>query len=132
MAKQLTLKNIEHFTLQQVFDKVAKHLLKQRAQALSDANACQYRVVKNGKVFTCAVGCLIPRRDYDSIMEGKRVGALISNENFNFPRKFLLEDNLEYLKLLRNLQNIHDASPVALWDSNLQSLAQKFGLEWIY
>src|SRR5690349_11599184 len=45
---------------QEIFDKVARHLLTQKEQS-RDSFSCAYRGVnQNGKILSCAVGCLIP------------------------------------------------------------------------
>ncbi len=44
-------------TKQEIFDKVATHLLTQNEKALNSVGGCVYRTDKGLK---CAVGCLIP------------------------------------------------------------------------
>ena len=56
-------------TNQQIFNKVAKHLLKQGRRA-RDGNGCAYRGENGTK---CAVGCLIPDALYDDRLEGSSV-----------------------------------------------------------
>lgn len=69
------LSNIHNFTLQQVFDRVATHLLTQGEPAMQGRD-CRYR----GPAGTsCAVGCLLAEEEYDPKLEG--VG--INGERFN-------------------------------------------------
>lgn len=55
-------------TDQEIFDKVAAHLIRQGGPARDGNKDCAYRA-PNGR--TCAVGCLIPDSAYDSDMEGR-------------------------------------------------------------
>lgn len=101
-------------TEQQVFDKVATHLLTQRACSLmseedkarlhenpaSTAAICAYRG-KNG--LKCAVGVLIPDEVYADNMEQVRVSGLRRMDGITGP---LFAE--EHLSLLTMLQNAHD------------------------
>lgn len=106
---------------QEAFDKVAKHLLTQRAKAMKTPTVCAYRAA-DGK--TCAVGCLIPDDLYYPAMEGSGVGAV----RMNFPeiRKFFEDvDN----SMLSRLQSIHDHHEVSLWRMGLDGVAKEFSLD---
>lgn len=57
----------ENSTPQEVFDYVAKHLIKQGKQAVAGSN-CAYRSPEG---LSCAVGCLITDEEYNVNMEGE-------------------------------------------------------------
>jgi predicted Fe-S protein YdhL (DUF1289 family) len=84
---------------QSVFDFVLAHLRKQNKAALApDGYRCVY---KNGDL-KCAVGCLIPDRQYDKSIEGSAVveGSLIGN--------LLSRLGYKNLPLLSAMQEVHD------------------------
>ena len=88
-------------TRQEIFNKVADHLLTQGRVATSSTTlpTCAYRSTDGA---TCAVGCLIPDELYVPEMENKSVYTLL----WYFP------DLPDYLhtnsRLLKSLQTIHD------------------------
>ena len=113
---------------QEIFDKVAAHLIKQGGPARDENNDCAYRA-PNGR--TCAVGCLIPDSAYDPDMEGRRAADPV------------VLDVLESLypgadpALFSALQHVHDTTaedPSDNWfdplhlRSRLVSLAHNFNL----
>lgn len=62
-------------TAQAIFDRVAKHLLRQGRRSWStEAGGCAYRGNDGDK---CAVGCLILDREYDEAMENRPVCELL-------------------------------------------------------
>ena len=101
--------------MQELFDKVAKHLLTQREPAIAkDYTACRYRA-PDGK--SCAIGCLIDDKHYKEDYEGVGVG---STSYCDDDRQELLRDSLEAslgfklsgddFALLGRLQSVHDLS----------------------
>lgn len=73
-------------TNQEVFNQVVAHLAEQQEKSYLHLDAvnsvCAYRdgIGKNGKVLTCAIGCLIPADFYDSGMELAGLGSgLVGN-----------------------------------------------------
>ena len=97
-------------TIQEVFDHVAGHLLKQGKQSLTEENnysyssGCSYRGV-NGT--SCAVGCLIPDDEYKVVIEGVSVIELLDEKSV--PTLNSLNDNIEGLQsMLLDLQVFHD------------------------
>jgi hypothetical protein len=106
-------------TNQEIFDKVAKHLLAQGAQALSpQTGACKYRA--GG--LACAVGCLIPDEEYSLALEGLTVKELVG--------KGLLPPSLGGVDigLLTKLQQVHDSCRPSDWPERLRDLALDLGL----
>lgn len=120
---------------QEIFDKVAAHLLTQKAKSLKvsrndgiTGEECRYRGMRGMK---CAVGCLIPDELYNPDMEGKRVGALL--EHFPQLHPFFFDEHetlpTETISLLDELQGIHDTTHMRNWTFNLRAAARNFRLD---
>lgn len=86
-------------TPQQIFDKVAVHLMEMDKPSKFDGG-CAYRGEDNSQ---CAVGCLIDDEHYEKRMEGKPVDALISHYGHTLPSFFV-----KNLNLFVSLQHTHD------------------------
>ena len=107
-------------TEQELFDRVAVHLLTQRATARSTTNpgACLYHAPDGKK---CAIGVLIPDELYDFRFENRTVDALPV-------------DVLEKLGLVGKiglalaLQNVHDQCDVDNWVAYLDVVAEDHDL----
>lgn len=112
---------------QQIFDKAAKHLLKQDCRASRNEHSSEFACFYRGPNGTkCAVGALIPDRFYHESMEEKSAAALLAG----FPdfRHYLgagLDVSKEHSKanLLTCLQEIHDCYPPDSWREKLRYLA---------
>lgn len=111
---------------QEVFDKVAIHLLAQNKKSINDLSSrCRYRGL-NG--LRCAIGALIPDYIYDPEIEGgnvfseKVLNCLIRSGVYDY-------DDDEKFELLRGLQKIHDHYEPNLWEEKLRHLAKKHNLE---
>lgn len=113
-------------TTQEIFNKVALHLLTQKAKSYAfnedDDIICMYRGI-NG--LTCAVGCLIPDDKYIPAMEGKTARELLSGWPDCIPGLVADEDTMS---CLTSLQGIHDDMPVHDWRLMLEKYAQYTGL----
>lgn len=117
-------------TSQQIFNKVATHLLTQKKKSLkkkslkktrgADDDACLYRGPGGLK---CAIGCLIPDSKYDECMENKIVKDIL----LNYPelRPYLGANE----SLLEDLQAIHDTDEVKEWFNQLKKTAKDHGLK---
>jgi hypothetical protein len=105
-------------TDQEIFDTVAKHLLTQKAKALSENGTCAYRGENGTK---CAVGCLISDEDYFPSIEGKVVTGLFRD----FGEKPAINQLKSNEILLIKLQSIHDKWPVSEWPNCLAALARR-------
>ncbi|RWB08804.1 MAG: hypothetical protein EOQ39_18675 [Mesorhizobium sp.] len=104
-------------TNQDIFDKVAAHLLTQNAQAREPISGhCAYRGANS---MVCAVGCLIPDDKYYPEMEGKGPSDL--HEVYG-----LFPD--ESIDLLNELQMVHDHYDTHEWKDQLYAVARKFDL----
>lgn len=104
-------------TNQEIFDRVAQHLLRQNSRSVlvGKNDACRYRGSAGLK---CAIGCLIADEDYEPEMEGRSPtetgGDLVSRwaQRMGFDIKFL-----------RCLQAIHDTKLIGAWPNELRQLA---------
>lgn len=104
-------------TNQEMFDKVAAHLLTQGKPATLDGN-CRYRGADGTK---CAIGCLIPDERYEARFEGSSVyedlvakAAGITSEQCPFAFE---------------LQHIHDSFDPLEWAARLNALARIHNLK---
>ncbi len=108
-------------TLQEIFDKVSLHLKTQKCRSVNKVTRyCLYRGM-NGT--SCAVGCLIPDKDYHCSMEYKNI------RNIEVLQEILGEDQYSIkLHLLDKLQYLHDYLSPEEWDDELPLIANQFKL----
>lgn len=112
-------------TDQELFDKVAIHLLTQNKKAeLMSTGQCAYRGMDGTK---CAAGCLILDQYYTSRLEGCRADQRSVAEAL-----ILSGVAKSQLRLVSCLQRIHDSNAVVNWRLQLQFLAKKENLRLIY
>lgn len=141
-------------TLQEIFDKVSHHLLKQKARSMisSSTGGSQLCAYRGSNGLCCAVGFLIPDDKYDPNMEGGGIcdigeaSLLVRNvlydsgidvprdagydsELYNEMTDTLFEDCTPTLALLLDLQRMHDEQPVEAWPAVLGHIALNHGLE---
>lgn len=109
-------------TRQEVFNKVAKHLLKQGEPALG-AMGCRY-LTDDGK--KCAVGCLIPKRLYSVRMEGMAANHSVVSSVLTRVFKHKISAKMD--SLLGSLQGVHDAHPAYRWPEEMVRVAKLHGL----
>lgn len=105
---------IDRMTLQQIFNKVARHLMKQgkakRKQLVCDDGT------------RCAIGCLLPENLHD------RSGIVLSYNNY--PQR-LIEQSTRSLKkqfMLEDLLVLHDNCKEDTWPEELLAISQEYGL----
>lgn len=108
-------------TNQEIFDKVATHLLMQGKKSMNDRGECVYRNAAGRK---CAVGCLIPEELYSNEFEG----ASPSGTGAKTTRLWeaLSAAGLDYTQhagFLWELQCIHDEQGVDEWRNGLLRVA---------
>lgn len=116
---------------QEIFDRVAKHLLTQNEKCIArvlkkDNNAitvCAYRSYRKNNILACAAGCLIPEHKYDPSMEGL---VFLSIAIDHFPD---ISDNLNLIAFISELQDIHDRHEVNSWRDLLKVFATKHNLD---
>lgn len=107
---------------QEIFDKVATHLLTQKARSTSKPfNACAYRGTF-GRM--CAVGVLIPDDVYTDEMEGASAPSIVQSYEG-------LKHFLPHMYLLDALQEVHDVKPINVWRDHLEQIANDFNLNTI-
>lgn len=110
----------------EVFDKVKKHLLKQKKRAArplpggNGAVACRYRT-EDG--LRCAVGCLIPKRLYNPAAEGRSIN---SEEVRDMVRKAGVTLNDKTLNMLVELQGLHDGYEPEEWKDRLDVIEETY------
>lgn len=105
-------------TDQELFDKVAGHLLKQAERSVDGNKGCLYRGPRG---LMCAIGCLIPDERYTSDLE-----------QFMPDDRPLLEAaglGEEQAKLAYKLQEIHDGYDAFSWPRKLREFATEYGLD---
>jgi hypothetical protein len=108
---------------QEIFDKVAKHLLTQNAKS-GDGSNYLYRG-PNGMM--CAVGCLIDDKAYRPDFEKHRITSPTVKDALLASGIVCQYDNES---LLTRLQMIHDYKDVVNWKQQLESCANHFGLKF--
>lgn len=119
-------------TRQEIFDKVARHLLTQGQRAETEGGDCVYRAEDGTK---CAVGCLIPDELYDPEFEGLLISHIFGDQAGSLPERAqekgrqlsrLLGD---HFPLLKELQEVHDEDEPDEWKIALRQVASSFGLD---
>lgn len=109
-------------TLQEIFDKIATHLLKQGAKSKNTEGRCMYRGPDG---LMCAAGCLIDDVHYRDTMEGRSVvDRLIETA---------IKSSIGAVPpagcgLLLKLQEAHDGRSPEEWRSALRKIAADFKL----
>lgn len=115
----ITLATLPDATAQEVFEQVANHLLDQGERS-EENESCKYRYTKaNGRVLSCAAGCLMSDEEYSESYEKREWDTLVYNRRV--PRS--------HDSLIRNLQQIHDGVEVSQWKIGLINLAKSFDLD---
>lgn len=105
-------------TPQQVFDKVARHLLTQRKRSLKgQGGPCAYRGDDGA---ACAVGCLMTDD------EAKKADAHAMGAVREIAKVGLLPTRLApHVRLLDALQDVHDMGELHEWADELRELARR-------
>lgn len=111
---------------QQIFDKVVNHLLTQGKKSVSPLNPkkCLYRGPDGS---SCAVGCLITDKYYNSIFENKTALSLYVIKAVE--RSLGQPLSVEQKKLLQELQHIHDDEDAWSWPYILSDVAKSWKLK---
>lgn len=108
-------------TNQTAFNRVVRHLRKQGEKSIANINhvdKCRYRGPRGLK---CAIGCLIPDKEYRPSLEGLVASAIVN--------RCPTIKNLD-VKLLDGLQFIHDNIPICSWESELEIIAKVYKLKF--
>jgi hypothetical protein len=122
----ITLATLEHAAEQEVFDQVARHMIKQKTRSWLQDGACAYRGEEGLK---CAAGCLIS--DEEATMLN------LADESINtLPWSCLIIRGVapdRHRSLISSLQAIHDNPdyvPEDDWGDRLKELAKQRGLNY--
>lgn len=114
-------------TPQEIFTKVATHLLTQNKKSTYDVSFSTNCAYRGAGGTSCAVGCLIKDEHYDPEIEGEAATS-------SLVRLALSASGIpitpEALSLLSELQNLHDFTHPEIWPTALAELAQELGLEY--
>lgn len=100
---------------QEVFDKVAEHLLTQHRKSIRNGNPAYYGL--NG--MRCAIGVLIPENEYREEFENKAVARIKASV------PALRDLNVA---LLDDLQDVHDGFKPSIWATQLRRVALRHDL----
>ena len=106
-------------TKQEIFDRVARHLLTQKKHAMVN-DACVYRTPDGLK---CAIGCLIPNELYTPEIEGYSATKCQVVH-------VLLKVGISCIAFLNELQIVHDTYDVDDWAPQLRRVAVKQKLSY--
>ena len=117
--------------LQNIFDRVATHLLTQKKRAAikrpeHTVFACRYRTQEG---LSCAVGCLLSDRvakKGDRLSATGAGGSVWDLANHGFLPKTLSDDDT--LRLLSSLQIVHDGNKPSTWKTRLRKVAKEYEL----
>lgn len=111
---------------QEVFNKVAVHLLTQKKQSSNNKVYGSYRG-NNG--LKCAIGALIDDKHYFPSMEGRSVRSMVIQQAIinsgNWPENLPGDQGLEFFS---QLQLLHDCIPPSGWEEELKVFAQQQNL----
>lgn len=139
---------MKNVTLQEVFDRVVKHLLTQNKVSFASKNGdskngdiCAYRGAGG---LMCAVGCLIPDNLYKPEMDHPdtvvHMGYISSTDIMGIVEHFGLNELFDFtvtdcsadqfIMHLATLQHIHDKTPTKMWEFELKEFAKKNNLEF--
>lgn len=113
---------------QETFDIVVNHLRQQGEKGVDESlGTCVYRG-PNGLM--CAAGVLIRDDQYSSDMEGWGVtSGSSSDKRYELSKAGkIVEENGHDIKLVIELQNIHDFHEIRHWESKFKELADRHNL----
>lgn len=110
--------------LQEIYDRVAEHLLTQQKRSIGELGACVYRSPEGLK---CAVGCLISDEAYSPKIEGTYVREQSVQEALRESGVKPLTEQVVFL--LEGLQACHDDFYPEDWGGRLWSVANRFELK---
>jgi hypothetical protein len=105
--------------MQEIYDRVAEHLLRQNSRAVSALGICRYRT-EDGK--KCAIGCLIGDESYSVDLESYSVRTSIVREAL-IKSIGVTAAAMPPVWFFGELQRVHDAYPADEWDTELEEFA---------
>jgi hypothetical protein len=118
----ISIKNLAQATAQQVLDQAFNHLMTQNQKAayfddFGKMISCKYRMKKSP--LKCGAGCFIAEEEYDERMEGQTWNGLV---------EMGLVNTEAHLKLIMDIQAIHDSFSVESWPDHFMRLAERHNL----
>lgn len=134
-----------YMTMQEIFDAMTDHLYHQGSAAMDVDGNCFYRIEdSDGTMLKCAIGALIKDEYYDECFENAAVKTLqelhemlpSDNKEKAIALRKALESsgvdvsNSQIIALLQRVQEVHDDFDISNWDSNLESIANLYGLQY--
>lgn len=126
----MNTEKLPDYTSQEIFNKVARHLLTQNEKAQKGIH-CMYRLtvkrmnkegVEESVTLKCGAGAMIEDEDYKVEMENKPIGYLVGGEQISR----LNYDSHDFL--LSRLQAVHDGVDVCEWKNKLGAVGREFKL----
>ena len=120
--------DIDYTNDQQVFDYVAKHLLtQQKVCAETPGGMCVYRS-PDGKL-ACAIGCLLTDEEA-RLADNWHSGPMTIRDILDEIGSARARMKGANVRLLGELQAIHDCAPVGVWKEEMESSAHYYTLDW--
>lgn len=123
--EKMSLWNLNDYQMQEIFDKIADHLLTQNSKAIrNNYGSAAYHGYSqfNPEILAqCAIGCLIPDNKYSREIEGFGITHLLEFLKLKYYNA-LIES------LLSDLQNLHDHTSVDSWLYELKLIAENYEL----
>lgn len=120
--QEICLANLATKTAQEVFDYVARHLLRQgkKAQTIDchGTVSCLYRTDEG---LRCAAGSLVADEEYQKGFEGYAWGGLV-DQGKTVPTV--------HRHLIKGLQNVHDNYAPDIWGGRLAEVATEHDLDF--
>jgi hypothetical protein len=117
-------------TAQQLYNTVVNHLRQQKGKSYRPADEkvkeyyCLYRAADGCK---CAIGSLIPDKDYKPEMEEKNLAVLLASSLLPVD---LVAEFRAHQDLLCKLQDVHDFTYIIDWERQFRRVATEFGLQY--
>jgi len=113
------------FDLQEVFDTVATHLIKQGERSTSGTLYCKYRGDNGTK---CAIGVLIKEEFYNADIEGCKATQVPVVIALSKSLKVDVTSIYANSFPLSDLQKIHDETKPDMWSVKLKEFAKVYSL----
>jgi hypothetical protein len=117
--------------MQKMFNRVVRHVRKQRAAAISEDGRCCYRTPEG---LRCGIGGIIPNKLYKKTMEGLVADfALTENPKLRLHFQKLYGVNEKWKELMNDLQFAHDhhlvKNGMGGFEEKIAFLARKYDLK---
>ena len=131
MNRYPTLPELMNMSKQDIFDHIARHLLRQARKCWRPGEDGSHLCLYRGDDGTaCAVGAIIPDSCYATAMEHHDVVTLAQWCDYTGHAEYRLLARVlfRHMTLLARLQRMHDKFPPSAWPRELHCIAQETGL----